>query len=245
MSDNTWQACYAQVQSLLDPGVDFNRYFDSKTTMPGGERVAHLSLGNVSLPKGQVIVCDPLTYLDWARPYQQTVPAGTYAVECCVRPQSETDSARYMAVRVRFSAAEAVRFENALVGDEELCDMEAGDFFGFAVDAGLACICDAETHQAALAFVQTWYAENPDGNIYDDYFAGLFAESCRSAPAHQREGGDWLNWTVPGSEWQIPMFQSGYGDGSYPVYWGFDAAGRVCQLVIQFIDVEEEDDDTA
>ena len=36
----------------------------------------------------------------------------------------------------------------------------------------------------------------------------------------------------------IPIFQSGFGDGTYPVYWGIDEGGEICQLVIQFIDIE-------
>lgn len=43
---------------------------------------------------------------------------------------------------------------------------------------------------------------------------------------------------MPGTEWHIPMFQSGFGDGVYPVYWGLDENGEICQLVIQFIDIE-------
>lgn len=36
---------------------------------------------------------------------------------------------------------------------------------------------------------------------------------------------------------------SGYGDGSYPVYWGVDAEGRVVQLVVDFMVLVDQDDD--
>ena len=36
----------------------------------------------------------------------------------------------------------------------------------------------------------------------------------------------------------MPIFQSGFGDGAYPVYWGIDENGTICQLVIQFIDIQ-------
>lgn len=55
---------------------------------------------------------------------------------------------------------------------------------------------------------------------------------------YKRKGGDWLNWQLPGTEYHIPIFQSRFGDGVYPVYWGFDEHGAICQLVIQFIDIE-------
>ena len=38
-------------------------------------------------------------------------------------------------------------------------------------------------------------------------------------------------------------FDSGYGDGSYPAYWGVDAQGRTAQLVIDFMLLVSQDDD--
>lgn len=35
---------------------------------------------------------------------------------------------------------------------------------------------------------------------------------------------------------------SGNGDGSYPVYWGVDAEGRVAQLVVGFMVLAAQDD---
>ena len=83
-----------------------------------------------------------------------------------------------------------------------------------------------------------WEKENPDGEIYNDYFCGFFKESYKQNPQYQRDGGDWINWQVPGTDYHVPFLQSGFGDGTYPVYWGFDENGKVCQLIVQFIDIE-------
>ena len=45
---------------------------------------------------------------------------------------------------------------------------------------------------------------------YDGYFAALFKENYYLHPEYQRAGGDWLNWQVPGTEYHIPIFQSGF-----------------------------------
>ena len=52
---------------------------------------------------------------------------------------------------------------------------------------------------------------------------------------YQRDGGDWINFKIPNSELSIPMIQSGFGDGRYPVYFGYDANGGLCDIVCEYI----------
>jgi len=33
----------------------------------------------------------------------------------------------------------------------------------------------------------------------------------------------------------VPMIQSGFGDGKYPVYFGYDKNDTICELVIEYI----------
>jgi hypothetical protein len=47
--------------------------------------------------------------------------------------------------------------------------------------------------------------------------------------------GDWLNWQIPGTDYHVPIF----GDGFYPVWFGFDADDNIYSLVVQFIDVKD------
>ena len=79
-----------------------------------------------------------------------------------------------------------------------------------------------------------------NSNLYDDYFSALMAENYRKYPQYQRKDGDSLNWRIPGTEYHIPIFQSGFGDGLYPVWFGLDRSGRICSLVVRFIDIETE-----
>lgn len=237
MPTKEWLALYEQKRSLTVCPNDLNAYFT--LDMLGGRRLDRLSLGLVSLPTGKVLVRDPMVYLDEEeQPYLQTVPAGEYEVTACVVVPAKGDSARYAAVRVCFSDGEAVRFEEALLGNEDLATFEEGEYFGFHVDAGLACICDEAGRDAFNAFGEAWYEAHHDGNLYDDYFARLFAKSYEKAPKYQRPEGDWLGWKAPNTDLHIPMFQSGFGDGTYPVYFGYDKDGEVCQMAIQFIDIE-------
>ena len=35
------------------------------------------------------------------------------------------------------------------------------------------------------------------------------------------------------------MIQSGFGDGQYPVYFGYDENNNVCEVVIEYFDLEQ------
>ena len=80
-----------------------------------------------------------------------------------------------------------------------------------------------------------WYEENTDSNIYDDFFADAFRRNAVENPLYQREDGDWINFRIPNTELSVPMIQSGFGDGLYPVYFGYDENGELCDIVIEFI----------
>lgn len=234
-----WLAQYEVVREKTASMVDFNLYF--KQPQIAGKQLAVMKIGPCSIPTGHVLVRDPLVYLGdrEEQPYLKTAPVGTFETEVCVvQPDESGDCARYAAVRLRFSEKDAIHFEEALIGNEDLTDFEDESYFGFCVDAGLGCICDQSLHKAFCDFSENWEAKNPDGNLYDDYFSDLFEKNQSINPQFQRENGDWLNWEIPDTSWHMPIFQSGFGDGVYPVYWGYASDGTLCQLVVQLIDIE-------
>ncbi|MCW3072386.1 MAG: hypothetical protein JWO44_2276 [Bacteroidetes bacterium] len=115
---------------------------------------------------------------------------------------------------------------------DELTD--ENDFFGFPVDAGLGCFMDVKTRQFFNEFDDSFMKNNPTGNIYDDLLAAEFKKNA-SDPTDPHEAGDWLNFSLPNQpELNIIMFQSGYGDGVYPSYWGINEQGEICSLIIDF-----------
>jgi len=44
-----------------------------------------------------------------------------------------------------------------------------------------------------------------------------------------------LNFAIPTTDNNVIMFHSGYGDGHYPVYWGYDQKGNVTALSMDFM----------
>ena len=78
------------------------------------------------------------------------------------------------------------------------------------------------------------YGDRP----YNDLFCDLLEENAKAHPKYQGDCGDWLNWTVPDTDCNLPIFASGWGDGYYPVYFGYDAKGEICAVYVRFIDIE-------
>ncbi|MGV0754517.1 DUF4241 domain-containing protein [Empedobacter brevis] len=231
-----WLKLYNEKKSNLQSQSDLNLYFSADEIC--GKRLFHLDLGNYSFPTGEILVRDPLVYLTKEEnPYFISIPTGVFPITVLV-VQFEEDHYRYVGFRLKTKDTKAVLYTEALLGNEELQDVEEGEYFGFSVDAGLATIVDVATRDAYAAFEQEWQKNHPDGNIYDDYFAALFSQSYQDKPDFQREGGDWIRFDIPNTNLSIPMIQSGFGDGVYPVYFGFDDHNEICEVVVQFIDIE-------
>ena len=237
MPSKEWLDKYEAVKEKLRCTIDLDAYFTEKEI--GGTPIDTLEIGSVSFPTGEVVVCDPLVEFADARPYIQTIPAGRYPVTICVVP-SEKYGDRYACVKVAVSGEKPVRYELGLCGDEEFDELGEDEFFGFCVDAGMGCVADAKTQEAFKKYWKQRESEEEGIDYYNDLFCDLLEENAKVLPKYQREGGDWLNWTVPGTKLNFPIFASGWGDGVYPVYFGYDADGKVCGVYIHFIDVEEE-----
>ena len=228
-----WKKRYEEVKNLLTSPVNYAKCFDMKEIQ--GKEIFILDMGEIEFPTGDILVRDPLVWLNRdEKAYLTSVPRGRFRIETLV-VKLEEDYYRYALSRVRFTESVPNIYYEALKGDENLDDVDGDSIFGFNVDAGLATIVDVATRNAYCDFKDKWYAENPDKNIYDDFFTEVFANNAEENPNYQREGGDWINFKIPNSELSIPMIQSGFGDGRYPVYFGYDENGELCDLVVEYI----------
>lgn len=107
---------------------------------------------------------------------------------------------------------------------------------GYPVDAGVMCFCDSKVAAEYADFLAKWHRENPRKNHYDDYFAEFFAESDKKLPQFQCEDGDFIEWAVPETGNRIVMISSGFGDGFYQCFWGYDESGEICELIAPLMD---------
>lgn len=238
MAEREWLNKYEDVKKKLYCSIDLEAYFSERRI--GGMSVDTLEIGTVYFPTGIVFACDPLIELEDSLPYIQKIPVGTYPVKICVAPSKEYGD-RYACVKVAISDRKPVRYEMGITGKEDLDEeLEDGEFFGFCVDAGMGCIADIQAQEEYKKYWEKRREEDEDINPYDDLFCDVLEKSYKENPKYQCESGDWANWTVPGTDCNIPIFTSGWGDGVYPCYFGYDEDNAICGIYILFIDIEKE-----
>ncbi len=224
----------AYVQSLTLDADKINRQFVN-TEMRGFTQV-----GKVDITSNHVVVADPLCYVAMGKfmpTLEQEIPNGTYTAEISVC-RSRQAGLRICTARLKIKDAKAVRYELAKPVPETAANVSKDGtvWTGYPVDAGMTCFIDAKGADKMGEWIDKWHKQNQGKNHYDDYFAAIFAESYEKFPEFQREGGDFIEWTNPDSSERMVMISSGFGDGFYQCFWGYDENGEICELVTPLVD---------
>lgn len=236
--DKKWLETYEKNKDKFRCKIDLESYFTSKKI--GNMEVDVLEIGNVNLPTGKIVACDPLVDLGYTKPFLQDAMQGSFPVKIAVVPSKKYGD-RYACVKVEFTKEKPVIYELAVTGEEmDMDSAEEGDIYGFPVDAGMGCVVDKATQDAFLKYFKMLEETQGADNPFDDLFEDLLAENASKYPKYQMEDGDWVNWTIPETDLNIPIFQSGWGDGYYASYFGYDENKKLCGLYILFIDIEKE-----
>lgn len=236
--DKNWQEMYERNREKFRCKIDLDSYFTKKKI--GEMEIDVLNIGEINLPTGEILACDPLVDLEDAKTFIQRVSIGKYPVKISVVPSKEYGD-RYACVKVEFSKNKPVVYELAVTGVEENMDEAKEDeFYGFGVDAGMGCVVDKKAQEEYIKYWEKLVEEEEADNPFDDIFDDLLVESAKKYPKYQREYGDWANWIIPNTDVNIPIFASGWGDGVYPCYFGYDKDGELCGFYIHFIDIEKE-----
>jgi len=179
--------------------------------------VAYESVGSITVSSGALIVCDPMLMSDGIR-YTQPVTPGAYPVEVLRArfPDGDWRGTRNALAILRLSAEAPVTWRMAMRPDESERQLARGERFGFGVDSACACIVDASAAIGSPLLDADWF----------DRVSDVGGGTAAIIPGDPALGADLFVCT------------SGLGDGLYSSYWGFDVAGKLACLVIDFDLVE-------
>ena len=180
-------------------------------------------IGELELPTGEIIACDPLISDTEMPALSRRVKPGRY-------PVSLLEAQGRVAISVlRFKPGTPVRWELATVPGQDASTLKGDEIFGYPVDAGLGSFMD-KTAMALMSGEQDKL--KAEQNYYDDVLAAEFAPNQDRFVMHHPVAGNPLN---------IAMFWSGWGDGFYPSFLGLDAAGEPLLLMTDFGVLENAD----
>lgn len=190
-----------------------------------GQTIRRQELGELFLPTGSIVANDPLCLFE-TEPFERQVSPGSYPVTLHIL-QHNTDQ-RVAFAELRFSASRPVRFEMALTKGQELSSLKEDEFWGYGVDSGTGAFMDLQTCQKLQALLDA--AEDFDFPDLDKALNESYVHTYSVA-----------NVTLPDSECNLTAFSSGWGDGSYPCYWGIAEDGEICSLITDFCIIMDEE----
>jgi hypothetical protein len=179
----------------------------------GERKITALTIGELELPTGEIVACDPLI-TGLSRPaFSRKVKPGRYPVTLL---QAQGCIA---AAVLRFGSGSPTRWELAtFVPDRP--PVYKSEFLEFIVDDAVASFMD----KSVLTLMS-------DQEELDEYLADVACTIDRFC----------IDSPIEGNPINVVMFDTGYGDGAYRSFWGLDATGEPLLLMADFEVLENAD----
>lgn len=181
--------------------------------------------GSIKLPSGAICAADPFVALTDAKPFAQRTPTGTFPVRLAVA-HFPSGGTRVAFARVYFTEAPVTRWSMAVIEGQDVKSLRPNEIFGYGVDAGTGSFFDPVAGSAAAAVLDA----NPDA--WEDWQT----EGEANGPKLIGPYSFLLDLPLGGAN--VIMFHSGWGDGFYASWFGYDKDGNVAALVTDFATVD-------
>ncbi|UOQ51812.1 DUF4241 domain-containing protein [Hymenobacter cellulosivorans] len=173
-------------------------------------------LGNLPVPSGRIIATDPVSMRTTA--FTTKFPRGRFPVELAVAHFNEDERVAF--ARIVFSAQPVARWEMALLRGQKPLAIHDSAYYGYPVDGGTGLFIDAR-HMMGLKN----YLNNQ--GAYEE----LFIKGFELSPSGQSYRTGFL---IAAHSDTLATFSTGWGDGFYATYVGFDAQNHPCRLLTDF-----------
>lgn len=183
-------------------------------------------LGAVRLSSGRVILSDPFLMSSHDVPLTVRFSPGDYPVDLAVA-DTGAGGHRIALARLVISSRPPVRWEMAVTEGQDPAALKEDEQFGYGVDAGTGAFVDAA--------VPAWLARTYPPSDPASYMAVVEDWQTRGEDQGPRLGIPYgfalIEPLGPGG---AAMFSSGWGDGFYASWIGYDAQDEVAVIVTDF-----------
>lgn len=185
-------------------------------------------VGKIYLSSGNLVACDPLITNDM-QPFSTSFPKGDFPV--LLHKERESNCVAY--AEIIFSNAEITDWKLATTEGQNTKDLAEGEVFGYPVESGMGCFMDTDTQNSLNELEKKLYhSKGVDFmGIYEEFFHDYFFDENGAI--------DQYAFLKPAKEHPgtIFAFETGYGEGFYASYIGYDKNAAPVKVVTEFIEI--------
>ncbi len=189
---------------------DLNKYFENN------DEIKTISMGKQEFVSEQLITCDP----GWIDPtyneiFINKIPTGTYEI---IGSTKKINTDYLLAVKIKVREEISKKYYLGIYLESDIDAVKDDKVITFGVDNGAACFLDKTTYD------KLYNLRKKDYDKFDDsiYFESMYNEVSLDGI------GEFIE------------FQSGFGDGHYSTYFGYNDNNELCDVVIKFIDYDNQ-----
>lgn len=175
-----------------------------------------VDIGELNCETGRLIACDPIVMQD-VRPFVQQFPVGRFPVQLSIATFKTEERVAFS--RICFSDEPVVKWEFAIDSGKKQLPIFGGTLYGYSVDGGIGIFIDAKANQAFTAL------RRADDDVWERAFTNEM---------YKHDHGSWQYANYHFQEHNVVSFTTGFGDGRYGTYVGYDKDGKICRLLTDF-----------
>lgn len=183
--------------------------------------IEKLKVGDLKLTTGRIIATDPILLYD-DECYSEHVKPGTYSVNIYIG-QAKGRKKQTVAAEIIITDKEPVKWDMALLKGESAKSFAYDEYMGYEVENGLGCFMDEKVMEM-LDVLSEDELKAYEKLVKDSVRKSDF--SCADILMDEKSG---LN---------IIVFASGWNEGIFPTYYGFDKDKKLTRLVTDFMVIE-------
>jgi len=191
----------------------FEAAFSDDTKVNQGDIIYsfyNLDIGIIKSETGKLIACDPIVMHD-ASPFAQNFPTGDFPVHLAMAKTHNDERVAFS--RIIFSDNAVTKWDFALQKGQKPISLKDTSFYCYGVDAGTGIFIDSIANESF---------NKKDQSEWENVFITKAEKNGYKGYIHNFDGHN------------LATFSTGYGDGCYATYIGFDKQGKVCQILTDF-----------